>query len=591
MKTDERGSTILVVLSVMAVLALLTAAALDYTASEGEVVRRTIGMQSAEAIANGCLQHEFMYWREISRESPTAQALPTSSFASMPLPTSTQFPDVPGFSATAAADATGAHTVSNYQVAAVTPEFTSVTGTAITPGYGPISQNQPCQTLTYNYLASVDVSLPARGKPVTFKARQVFQKQYISPWNWAIFYVDPLEIHPGAPFEVTGWVQTNSDLYTGHDLLTFDDKVTYGNNWYIGFMAGDDSHAGEIPARPHFPNQMPPIQATQQQPFGMDSTRSFNSADANDNNDSYHELIEIPDPSQPDALASQRLFDQASVKILVDANNNVYMLDAGNQLMTSQSKGKDLKLYQAFSSALTTNQTIQDNRQAASVRLVSLDVGKLTSAVNAGLPGFNGVVYISDMSADANGGSPQRAVRLTDGAVAPPGGLTVASANPVYIQGDYNTGINPPSNSGSPSQPTSPDYTRQPCAVIADALDVLSNSWQDSASTSSVSSRVATSTTINAAIIAGIVPSANGNYSGGAENFPRFLEDWSGSTLTYYGSMVELYPSHQATAAWGAGNVYNPPNRNWFFDSSFVTNPPPGSVMVINYNKAQWWQQ
>ena len=171
----------------------------------------------------------------------------------------------------------------------------------------------------------------------------------------------------------------------------------------------------------------------------------------------------------------------------------------------------------------------------------------------------------------------------------PTTGLTVASSNPVYIQGDYNTGGNPPSNSGNYSQPQVAGYTRAPCAVIGDAINILSNAWDDSNSTASLSSRVASNTTINSAIISGIVPSANNYYSGGAENFPRFLETWSGKSLTYYGSMVELYQSRQSIGRWGSANVYNPPNRQWFFDTNFQVNTPPGTLMVYSYTKGRWF--
>ena len=88
------------------------------------------------------------------------------------------------------------------------------------------------------------------------KVRRVFQKQQLSPWNFAIFYVDPLEIHPGPLFTVTGWVHTNSDLYTGHSSLTFADKVTYASDWFtytasnpaLGFKPGDGTHASNDPA-------------------------------------------------------------------------------------------------------------------------------------------------------------------------------------------------------------------------------------------------------------------------------------------------------------------------------------------------------
>jgi hypothetical protein len=89
--------------------------------------------------------------------------------------------------------------------------------------------------------------------------------------------------------------------------------------------------------------------------------------------------------------------------------------------------------------------------------------------------------------------------------------------------------------------------------------------------------------------LAGIVPSSNNVYSGGAENFPRFLETWTGKTLTYYGSMVELYLSKQAIGTWGKGNVYDPPNRQWFFDKTFRVYTPPGSLMVYSYVKGQWF--
>jgi hypothetical protein len=144
--------------------------------------------------------------------------------------------------------------------------------------------------------------------------------------------------------------------------------------------------------------------------------------------------------------------------------------------------------------------------------------------------------------------------------------------------------------STTPPAPQAASYTRQPCSIVADAVNVLSNAWLDSNSTASVGSRVASNTTINAAIVSGIVPSgSNGNnYSGGAENFPRFLEDWSDAYLTYYGSMVELYKSQQSIGIWGNANVYSPPTREWFFDTNFKRDTPPGSPMVFTYVKGKW---
>ena len=78
---------------------------------------------------------------------------------------------------------------------------------------------------------------------------------------------------------------------------------------------------------------------------------------------------------------------------------------------------------------------------------------------------------------------------------------------------------------------------------------------------------------------------SNGNapYGGGLENFPRFLERWTGQTLFYRGSLVSLYFPQQSTGAWG-GSYYNPPARNWAFDLRFQdpANLPPGTPVVGN---------
>jgi hypothetical protein len=92
--------------------------------------------------------------------------------------------------------------------------------------------------------------------------------------------------------------------------------------------------------------------------------------------------------------------------------------------------------------------------------------------------------------------------------------------------------------------------------------------------------------------VSGIVPTSNGNYSGGAENFPRFLESWTNKTFTYYGSMVELYQSQTANGQWVyGGNIYEAPIRQWYFDTKFRTKPPPGSLMVYTYAKGRWFTQ
>jgi hypothetical protein len=219
--------------------------------------------------------------------------------------------------------------------------------------------------------------------------------------------------------------------------------------------------------------------------------------------------------------------------------------------------------------------------------------------------GFNGVLYIDDVTPRVAGDMEPKAICLRNGGTLPNNGLTVVSENPIYIQGEYNTGATPatalsvPANNGTnPSNATNstvPGYTRKPAAVISDAVMFLSNNWSDSNSSAAIGSRVASHTTYNTAIITGFMPSGwqppSGSaygYSGGANNFPRFLEDWSSRRCTYWGSMVELFESETFTGRWQLNHVYRPPNRYWNFDPTFIDSPPNGTPTATTWSRGTW---
>ena len=398
-------------------------------------------------------------------------------------------------------------------------------------------------------------------------------------------------------------------------------------------MPGETSHNGETPQPPHYPGNLPPARDQALQPFGLDSTSIFNTRDPNPNNDSYRELIEPPKSGYSDPLASQRYWDQADVVIEIKDNpvatnpgfdgvkgHDLVTIGTPNPDGTITSLSTSGNLYNMFKDAITTNEDIQDNREVANIRLSSLDIKQVETGTAGLSPAYkasyadglkNNIVYIYNKSASS---SARRGIRLKNGSKIPAAGLTIASNNPVYIQGDYNSGRDydgnpaPPSNSGVSTDATTPQVTnyngvansittngRAPCAVLADAVTILSNNWVDTNAQvgDSLSGRVATNTTVNTALVAGIVASSpvggDGAYSGGAENFPRFLEVWgAGHTLTYYGSMIELFKSQQSIGEWGKANVYDPPTRQWFFDSNFKLNPPPGTLMIYSYIKGKW---
>jgi len=175
-------------------------------------------------------------------------------------------------------------------------------------------------------------------------------------------------------------------------------------------------------------------------------------------------------------------------------------------------------------------------------------------------------------------------------------GFTVATQNPLYVMGSYNTTTNGTTFATAIGSTTN-GYT-VPAALISDAITILSANWQDSQSTSSYNSRSynVANTTLNAAIVTGNVPSTGTSattFSGGVHNLTRLLEDWTGYTLTYNTSIVCLFSSQMATNQFQMpGAYYEPPTRNWGFDPTFY-NParePPGIPTALVPIRFNWLQ-
>ncbi len=189
------------------------------------------------------------------------------------------------------------------------------------------------------------------------------------------------------------------------------------------------------------------------------------------------------------------------------------------------------------------------------------------------------------------------------------GGFTVASENPVYIMGNYNSAA-PPADQFWNDQ-TAADIAHSNAAVIADSVTLLSNSWSDLndmknpvyyGAGTGLANRTATSTYYRLAIAGGKninfpQPAGTGNdfgTDGGVHNFLRYIEAWGGAGGLYYrGSLVSLYYSQYATGVFKCCNqVYGPPNRQYYFDSAFLdpTKLPPGTPMLQDVVNLTYWQ-
>jgi hypothetical protein len=228
-----------------------------------------------------------------------------------------------------------------------------------------------------------------------------------------------------------------------------------------------------------------------------------------------------------------------------------------------------LDISAAVASAVSIHQMYdarQANGSSTKIKVTQIDLGQL--ALTGKFP-VNGLLYAANYGEgtglNANG------IRLMNGATLG-AKLTVATPDPMYIWGDYNT------------------LSEKPAAVICDALNLLSKGWDDSKVRGQLPN--AQSTTYNVAVVTGNTETAGSNYNGGLENLPRFHENWSGQTSTIKGSFVKPWFSQYATAAWVYGNDrYQAPMRNWSYNTAFnnVANLPPFTPMTVTAEDIVSW--
>jgi hypothetical protein len=191
----------------------------------------------------------------------------------------------------------------------------------------------------------------------------------------------------------------------------------------------------------------------------------------------------------------------------------------------------------------------------------------------------------------------RRALKIVHGGLVggvnslPAPGLTIASENPVYLQGDYNA--------------TAASVVAEPnvaSAIIADSVTLLSNAWSDTDSfmspTAAAGARDASTTGYRSAFVTGkTLPfpkpgfaSASFGSDGGAHNFLRQLENWNIANVVqrYRGSLVSFYTSRQGVGTFKCclGDTYVRGTREWAFDTDFLTPSllPPATPMFRDIN-------
>lgn len=425
--------------------------------------------------------------------------------------------------------------------------------------------------------------------------------QSIPLFQFGVFYEDDLEIHNGPRMDFAGWVHTNGNLYLCSDNTYFQDIVTTPRSVILNrkpINAGcngvyiNNAASPPAPVRLTFDSRSQPTSAG----FTAASNASFNGrlmTSASGVTPLRLPLpvgmnpIELVNPrvaGDPPAVQNVKMSWKADYNITFDLTRLTTPCAAGvmtvvpARVTPDPTPGSDCD--QIFRG--TPNKFL-DGREDIGVDVLDIDIGRLMQWIDvAPGPRAISIMYISFVGIPANplnGDYP--AIRVINGrTLTHP--ITIATDRPLYIKGNYN------------------DIGWRPASFLADAVTFQSANWDDAQQGVFVKRGAGPEMWVYAAIAAGhsstpcdwinagcVIPAfppptggAYPNYGGGLENFPRFLENWGGVNMHYRGSLVSLFDSrYAALRRWSWRNYYDPPTRDWQFDTRFrdPANLPPGT--------------
>lgn len=412
---------------------------------------------------------------------------------------------------------------------------------------------------------------------VTNGVSQDLQLASIPVFQFAIFYNSLLEFSTAAPLTIGGRVHANSNIFVGSTQpLLFTTNVsttrTISNPAWAG--QGADGWSGSVT----YQGLVTTNASSLTLPIGTNNSAS-----------AVREVINMPPVGEAmsSPLGQQRFYNKSELLILVSNTTVTVQVKAPFDASPTTISWANANYF------MTTNLTFTDQREGKTIRTTELDIGRfrtwaatntqVIAKLGAGTP--PNLLYVADNRSTT--ASQLTAVRVKNGQTLPSRGLTVSTPNPMYVLGHYNC-------TNAAHLGTSNTSSTLPSSLVADAFTVLSPSWSDAASGGTFSSRVASPTTVNAAVLAGVVystGSAQAQFSGGVHNYPRLLEAWSGRTLTINGSLVNLFNSVKASTQFQwPGAYYNAPTRQFYFDNNFTdpTKIPPGTPQLRVLIRARW---
>ncbi|MCB9497601.1 MAG: hypothetical protein H6686_12005 [Fibrobacteria bacterium] len=499
--------------------------------------------------------------------------------------------------------------------------------------------------LKLSYLVHATGYAPGGAKSKVDVEMRIYQ---IPIFQFGVFYQGNLEITPGPSMNVMGPVHTNGSAFfrsptTGADLaLEFQGPITATGSIYQWASAGSIKYRvlpidPSVLFQPSLASSITPLTDATSPPeldgwrniqWGVDSLKlPIETSDP-------RQILMPGSPSDPAGMSRQKFANKAS--------------SASRWINPGNGSGRPSWITGSWAN---THRVFWDRREQAWVRYWNFDVAALIASGNR-----DSVFYIADTfdhGADHGLAHKQTitAFRIIN-ASRLPRNMTIATPNPVYIMGDFNTQPTPgcyDRSLGSP--PPSGDYCN--ALIASDAITLLSPKWlnykrgnsfgcderqgnldqgaenalwtMDAASPEKMNgapndTALARSdtcgafqgtVTVNAALMTGnkaappwVLPPNNYSnwtfetgYEGGWHNTIRFLEDLSWSTVNFKGSFVCMWEARsRGLKTTGKviqtlpGGYYSAPTRNWGFDPRFsnLSNMPPATPFLATQPITTW---
>jgi len=503
--------------------------------------------------------------------------------------------------------------------------YTTSGGTSLQQGLVPAG---PLKGLMgYKYGCSIDgTGRTAGGSTRVVNAEVVLYQVPI--FQFGVFYDSSLEITPGPTMRVFGRVHTNDSLYLrGTADLHFTGPVTAAGmvaQWWAsssGSIGYQYTPANATEFHPTLSSNITAMTESNAPPL-VDGVRNVRWGQAKlhlalgGNGMNPHAILEPAKPSDPVALRRQ------------------------NYDWIAQAKASAAARFVAGVSSqpgwIRNPRVFWDRREQHWVKVWDFDVRALRQSGNR-----DSVFYFADTVFEwdkrASRDTLIKALRIVN-ADTLGRNLTIATPNPLYLKGNFNTGRAVASDSTS-------YYNAQLACDVFTLLSPIWSAWDSSrvVPTSLIGGNSYTSceqnyanaawpcsyptgatgrlgdsgraaicsVRVNAAVLAGNKQTEraylrrntadgtyNANYEGGWHNTIRFLENWSGKTVVFKGSFVCLWQG-QARGLIKSPSVhviqrspgyYSPPGRLWGFDDRFLqlSRMPPGAPFLATAIFTNW---